>query len=149
MNKFRDFIYNVSDILVTLLIIIAALLLITWRVSAIMQYGSSDVTDISAQTEQAANSASADSGDDSAASDSGEKESKAAASVSSDVSFTVSPNQSAESIGQALADAGLVSDKQAFLSAVDAAGAATRLKIGSFTIPAGSTPEQIVVILTS
>ena len=37
MNKIRDIIYNVSEILVTLLIIIEALIIISWRVSAIMQ----------------------------------------------------------------------------------------------------------------
>ncbi|MGN1350173.1 MAG: hypothetical protein ACI4VM_04160, partial [Anaerovoracaceae bacterium] len=41
MNKIRDLIYNISDILVTLVIITAALVLIGWRVSAIMDYGNS------------------------------------------------------------------------------------------------------------
>ena len=145
MNKIRDIIYNISDILVTLLIIIAALLLISWRVSAIMHYGSPDDTASGAQVEETDTSADADS---SAGDGSGDANDNIPAPTG-DVSFTVSANQSAEAIGQALADAGLVADKQTFINAVNAAGAATRLKAGSFTIPAGSTPEQIVAILTS
>ena len=134
MNKIRDIIYNVSDILVTLLIIIAALILISWRVSAIMHYGTPDDTGSGTQVEETDGSSDAESND----SDSQTK------APSGDVSFTVSANQSAEAIGQALASAGLVTDSRTFIN-----GAATRLKVGSFTIPAGSTPEQIVVILTS
>lgn len=145
MNKIRDIIYNVSDILVTLLIIIAALLLISWRVSAIMHYGSPDDAASDTQVEETDASADADS---SAGDGSGDVNDNIPAPTG-DVSFTVSANQSAEAIGQALADAGLVADKQTFINAVNAAGAATRLKTGSFTIPAGSTPEQIVAILTS
>ena len=135
MNKIRDIIYNVSDILVTLLIIIAALILISWRVSAIMHYGTPDDTGSDTQVEETDGSSDA--------------ESNETKSPSGDVSFTVSANQSAQAIGQALASAGLVTDSQTFINAVNAAGAATRLKVGSFTIPAGSTPEQIVAILTS
>ena len=139
MNKIRDIIYNVSDILVTLLIIIAALILISWRVSAIIHYGTPDDTGSGTQVEETDGSSDAESND----SDSQTK------APSGDVSFTVSANQSAQAIGQALASAGLVTDSQTFINAVNAAGAATRLKVGSFTIPAGSTPEQIVAILTS
>ena len=135
MNKIRDIIYNVSDILVTLLIIIAALILISWRVSAIMHYGTPDDTGSGTQVEETDGSSDAESNDS-------DSQTKAP-------SGTVSANQSAQAIGQALASAGLVTDSQTFINAVNAAGAATRLKVGSFTIPAGSTPEQIVVILTS
>ena len=139
MNKIRDIIYNISDILVTLLIIVAALILISWRVSAIMHYGMPDDTGSDIQVEETDGSSDAENADNDGQ----------AAAPEGDVSFTVSANQSAEAIGQALAGAGLVTDSQTFINAVNAAGAATRLKVGSFTIPAGSTPEQIVAILTS
>ena len=38
MNTFKNFIYNISDILVALLIIAAAVLIIGWRVNTIMDY---------------------------------------------------------------------------------------------------------------
>lgn len=149
MNKLRDLIYNISDILVTLIIIAAALLLISWRVSAIMDYGSPEDTSSDIQIENNADDEQNDSGsaDDDISDDDG-SDGEQNEPATGDVSFTVSSNQSADSIGQALADAGLVSDKQTFIIAVNAADAATRLKTGTFTIPASSTPEQIVAILT-
>ena len=36
--EFKDFIYNFSDILTAVLIILVALLIIAWRVNAIMDY---------------------------------------------------------------------------------------------------------------
>lgn len=157
MEKLRDLLYNISDILVTLIIIIAALLLISWRVSAIMHYGSSDApasdTEIIAEAELSADADSAGASENTDASDTsdgdGNGDDSDAAAPAADTSFTVSSSQTADSIGQALADAGLISDKQAFIDAVNSADAATRLKAGTFTIPAGSTPEQIVVIFTS
>ena len=180
MNRFRDFIYNTSDILVTLVIIIIALAVISWRVSSIMSYGSPDedasggevqggivshtvdedadsdadeetADDQDGQDQDAASdeqdgAADADAGQDAAAQD---QTAAAQTQTASSYSFTVSSNQSAESIGAALVSAGLISDKQAFLSAVTASGAETRLKAGTFTIPAGATPEQIVAVLTS
>lgn len=159
MEKLRDLLYNISDILVTLIIIIAALLLISWRVSAIMHYGSSDApasdTEIIAEAELSADADSAGASENTDASDTsdsdgnGDNSDSDAAAPAADTSFTISSSQTADSIGQALADAGLISDKQAFIDAVNSADAATRLKAGTFTIPAGSTPEQIVVIFTS
>lgn len=151
MNKLRDIIYNISDILVTLIIIAAALLLISWRVSAIMDYGSGE--DVSQNTQIESNVDDRQDGDGDGADNDADGTGGAAndghnASASGDISFTVSSNQTADSIGQALADAGLVTDKQTFITAVNAADAATRLKTGTFTIPAGSSPEQIVAILT-
>lgn len=149
MNKLRDIIYNISDILVTLIIIAAALLLISWRVSAIMDYGSQEDISSDTQIENNADDGQSDSGSaDGDISDDDSSNGEQNEPATGDVSFTVSSNQSADSIGQALTDAGLVSDKQTFISAVNAADAATRLKTGTFTIPAGSTPEQIVAILT-
>lgn len=151
MNKLRDIIYNISDILVTLIIIAAALLLISWRVSAIMDYGSGE--DVSQDTQIESNvddrqDSDGDGADNDADGTGGAANDGHNASASGDISFTVSSNQTADSIGQALADAGLVTDKQTFITAVNAADAATRLKTGTFTIPAGSSPEQIVAILT-
>lgn len=76
MNKIRDLIYNISDILVTLVIITAALVLIGWRVSAIMDYGnsgsslSSDLQDvIASQISSLTGSDSEDSGEPDAGAD--------------------------------------------------------------------------------
>ena len=38
MKKFKDFLYDKNDILIALLILVAAALLIIWRMEAIMEY---------------------------------------------------------------------------------------------------------------
>jgi hypothetical protein len=138
MNRIRNIIYNISDILVTLLIVAVALLLISWRVSAIMDYGS-----VKDEVEQEVQGSIVDNGivED-------EDVTQQEASADS-YSFSVGDSQSAESIAQSLVDMDLVSDKQTFLNAVVNADAEKRLRSGTFTIPAGSTPEQIVAILTN
>ena len=170
MNKIRDLIYNISDILVTLVIITAALVLIGWRVSAIMEYGtsgsslSSDLSDailshITSFTDSdndAPEPAGSEAGDASDAD--GAKDSPAAGGQDTDASdspaaeawrFTVNNNESAESIAASLESSGIIPDQAAFLDVVYQANADTRLKAGTFSIPRGATSEEILSILTS
>ena len=51
-------------------------------------------------------------------------------------------------IAQILADAGVVPSTDAFLKAVNDAGLETKLKAGTFKIPAGSTLNDVVKIVT-
>ena len=60
----------------------------------------------------------------------------------------VAPGSTVTKIADSLVSAGLIKDRQAFLNAVTAANADTKLKAGTFTVPSDSTPEQIVSILT-
>ncbi|MDR3364624.1 MAG: hypothetical protein LBS91_06735 [Clostridiales Family XIII bacterium] len=63
------------------------------------------------------------------------------------VTITVSAGDAASAIADKLLAAGAISDKQAFLSEVMAQGADSKLKMGTFTIPAGSANADIVAIL--
>ncbi len=53
------------------------------------------------------------------------------------------------SIASILSNAGVIPSQQEFLSAVTAANAETKLRAGSFYIPAGSTLNDVVHILTN
>lgn len=53
------------------------------------------------------------------------------------------------SIASILSSAGVIPSQQEFLSAVTAANAETKLRAGSFYIPAGSTLNDVVHILTN
>jgi len=66
----------------------------------------------------------------------------------SDATFTVPAGVTGSKIAQLLADAHLVESSDAFLTAISKANAETRLKAGTFTIPAGSTADDVVKILT-
>lgn len=159
MNRIRDLIYNVSDILVTLIIIAAALLLISWRVSAIMDYGTKDDPadsqsqgqivvhdDLSADPEPA--DTSGDPATDTAAPADGAP-ADAATTGGQVITFQLTDSGSSEDVAAQLAAAGIISDTKTFLSAANAAGADTKLRNGTFEIPVGSTPEDIVSILIS
>jgi len=65
------------------------------------------------------------------------------------VRISVVAGDAASTIADKLLTAGAITDKQAFLAEVDAQGAASRLKQGEFTIPAGSSIKDIVAILTA
>jgi len=66
-----------------------------------------------------------------------------------EVKITVVAGDAASTIADKLLEAGAIQDKQAFLSEVDAQGAASRLKQGTFTIPAGSSINDIIKILAA
>jgi hypothetical protein len=169
----KDFIYGKSDVLVALLIIAIAGTVIFTRVNAIMEYPSRAAAAIEqseeadgendADTGAAADSAdesdsdSAQSGsDDSKDSNSTQSGNNSNASGSDQSSPTVSPvtfvianGEPTSAIADRLVSAKLVENRQAFLNAVEAKSAETRLRAGTFTIPAGATPEQIVDVLIS
>ena len=63
------------------------------------------------------------------------------------VQITVSEGDAASTIADKLLAAGAIRDKQAFLSEVTASGADSKLKIGTFTIPTGSTVSEVIAIL--
>jgi len=66
---------------------------------------------------------------------------------SSPVQITVSAGDAASTIADKLLTAGAISDKQAFIAEVLAEGADSKLKMGTFTIPAGSSYADIIKIL--
>ena len=63
------------------------------------------------------------------------------------VQITVNAGDSASTIADKLLAAGAITDKQAFLADVVAQGADSRLRAGTFTIPAGSSHLEIIAIL--
>ena len=65
-----------------------------------------------------------------------------------EVRFTVPKGASGGKVGQLLEDAQLVESKEIFQSALEKSKKANRIQVGTFTIPAGSTVEDIVNILT-
>jgi len=64
-----------------------------------------------------------------------------------DMKITVSAGDAASTIADKLVAIGAISDKQAFLTEVDKQGVASKLKQGTFTIPAGSSISDIIAIL--
>jgi hypothetical protein len=170
----RDFIYGKSDVLVALLIVAIAGTVIFTRVNAIMEYPSrvaaeteaqaaedaddaeaEGLADIEGQTDASTTDAGGEALVDSSASAGQNQQSdqnaqsSTPATTGNPVSFAVASGEATSVIADNLVKAGLVSSRQVFLDAVTAKGAETRLRAGTFNIPPGSTPDQIVDILIS
>ena len=68
--------------------------------------------------------------------------------VPSDKTVEIPSGAYSQKIAQILADAGVVPSADAFLKAISDAGLETKLKAGTFKIPAGSTLNDVVKIVT-
>ena len=143
MNTFKNFIYNISDILVALLIIAAAVLIIGWRVNTIMDYPDK-IAAVQTETKEDNAPKQTDTGSASETSPA-EEQTKDDAQIS--VTINVMQNDTVSDIAQSLVSAGVISDPQLFIDAVEAAGAATQLKYGTYDIPAKATMDQIIQIM--
>ena len=168
MNKFKDILYDKNDILVILVILAIAALVISNRIDAIMAYPqtvlaqdetgkkepilSSDLTEIDGtddlkdtnQQPNKENPADAPSNDKNGAN------SDQTPADPSNVNYSVyiESGSTGSKIAQTLTDCGAIKDKNEFYDAVSSANAESKLKAGNFIIPQGSTPAQIVQILT-
>ena len=65
-----------------------------------------------------------------------------------DVKFEVKQGDYFSTAAKKLVEAGLVKDSQKFIEMVKSMGIENKLQIGEFTIPAGSTEEEIAKIIT-
>lgn len=159
-ERFRDFIYDYSDIFITLIIIVSALVLITWRTNIVLDYSAGDATQANAgtQVEQPAENGSGE-GNGAELSAEPEDPDGTEGGDTSGIESTMSPDgtvftvtipagATTQSIARILLQSGLITDTQYFLDAVAASGAESSLKAGTFTIPVGSSYEDIVTILT-
>ncbi len=169
MNKIRDIIYDYNDIFVALLIIVVAGAMLLWRVNAIMEYPeylaasgettektqveNPDLSGIDLTTDPAISTAYNINPDDANANP--EPATTPAVTVeptpvtpTGDVKFEVPKGSSASKIADLLRQAGLIDDQKEFLNMLTEKKADTKLKAGTFTIPAGSTVEEIITILT-
>lgn len=62
--------------------------------------------------------------------------------------ITIASGSTAKSIANSLKSQGIISDTNTFLNSLVASGKETKLKAGTFTIPEGSSNDQIISILT-
>jgi hypothetical protein len=160
----RNFLYNKSDILVAAVIVIVAIIIIWSRIGAIMGSDSPAAVKAPAKTTTETTNTDADAaaddntvqpegdavaddatGDAATATDTDAATTPAAGDV---VSFKVESGMASGQIATALKEAGLIASTEEFNNAIRSKGVETKLKAGTFQIPAGSSVDQIVTILT-
>jgi hypothetical protein len=171
----RNFLYNKSDILIAVVIIVVAIFIIWTRVDAIMDDSDTGDAGNPVTTEEPGTTAEGDAPTDGGEEtpvdgetpvDSGEETpvdgetlpdgeapdddgEEAPADGGEAVSFTIEVGSAASTVADNLAGAGLVETADDFLSELKAQGAETKLKAGNFDITPGTSVSDIVKKLTS
>ncbi len=174
MNKLKDIIYDKNDLLIALVILLCASFVIYEKIDVIMDYPSSlgaqtlteqkevavdytgtteDTDETNASTDQENTDSSSDQDKKAATEDSSKPESNSSDNADNKTqpekfTLTIDYGATGSQIAQDLVDSGLLNSKQEFYDAVNKAGADTRLQAGSFNIPVGSTPDEIISIIT-
>jgi hypothetical protein len=163
----KNFLYNKSDILVAVAIIIVALLIIWSRVDAIMDtdnYKPSTTPPTTSETNGANGDASTDTPVDppvdpgttaepmpeptpEPTTEAPSTETEPPASTQS-TTFVISAGSSSGKVAEDLKSQGFIPSTQEFLDMLATKHAETKVKAGNFSIPDGATVEQIVGILT-
>ncbi|MDR3072478.1 MAG: hypothetical protein LBU41_03200 [Clostridiales Family XIII bacterium] len=140
----RNFIYNKSDLMVALGIILVATILILTRVHSIMNYQAPvPPSTPKSGTEESVDPATTETPSESTGSGS------SSSTSGKTIELTILSGESAYSIAESLVEAKLIKDTTVFLESVQAMGFDTSLKPGTFEIPSDATVEEIIVILTS
>ena len=164
MKKFKDLIYDYNDILLAILIIIVAGAVIFVKVSDIMAYPSfakneprkeqdvdfSDVDldpiDVQPVINDGTDVIGEDDPDDSLPITNPEPTTPP--TPTGDVKFEVKQGEYLSNVASNLKKAGLIEDSSAFVKKVEEMKLESKLQIGEFTIPAGSSMEDIAKIIT-
>lgn len=162
----RDKLYNYSDIITVLVIILIAGLFITWRINVLMSYEPAAVAPDSISSEETAGLESQKkavpgsespevSENDAAAEDDQDADTDSEETEDSDqidnsnAEFRISSGAGLSSIATDLFKLGLISDPDEFREAVTQAGLENNINTGTFSIPYGSTYDEIINIITS
>lgn len=167
IGKIKDLIYDFNDILVALLILAVAAGVITWKLADIMAYPEYlaqqagtyvasaktdepvDMSDVDLTIDNTVvdiNTDIEDANSETLGTETQPVEEQPTAPVG-ETKITIPAGSYASKIAQILFDAGLVSSTDDFLKELSAEKADTKLKAGTFTIPAGSTMQEIIAIL--
>lgn len=132
MKKLKDFFYNKNDIIIVLLIVAAAAFIIYTRIDAIMGYPEQYAREVAA-TETRETATIAETSDESS---------------SGETTVTIEDSDTSSSVADKLYEAGLVDSADEFETFISESGASDSIQTGTFQIPADSTNEEILDIIT-
>lgn len=165
MEKIKDLIYDKNDILVALVIILIAGLIMFNRIDAIMAYPSTIAGNINSGDVQnkapSQDNTNANNDGNSAVDNGGGTDANADANASTGgdsngaqagtfpSSVYIEPGSSAAKIAEPLISLKLINSEEEFVNAVNSMGVSSKLKSGTFIIPANATLEEIIKILTN
>ncbi len=153
MKKIKDFIYDKNDIIIAAAILVAAALIITWRLNVILDYpkqiiSDGNTTDITEPIDDTGSDDTGDTGD--ATDDTNSKDAAATetelwlgGAITRDVEVVVTGSTASAAI-QCLVDAGLFSDYADYQAVCYEQGLDhEKVSAGTFTFAKGSTKADI------
>lgn len=175
MERIRDFLYDISDLLISLLIIAAIFTVISWKLNESIPIDSSLVSqsaeepatpespaaeETPTQTEDPDTAAEPDVEPVADASDadkpiSGETTPKPVTPAATPpaegkaVTIEIPSGSPGIAIGRILKEQGLITDVNAFIQKVDAMGMGPKLRSGTFQLKTGMSLEQIIKTLAN
>ena len=164
MKKIRDLIYDYNDIFFAIIIIAIAALILFWRVATVMDYTGpgiqpisdtevdftdvdltkKDVQDYNTNPDDVTTSGGAVSQENQQSQGQNQTEQKPAAK---DVEFTIASGEYGSTVAKNLVSKGLIAKESDFTDALSKLNAESKIQLGTFKIPAGSTAEDIVKIV--
>lgn len=150
MKKFKDFLYDKNDIIIAFLILVAAALLIIWRMNVIMEYPKQIVGTEDSKTEtpvttpdEGAGTATTDGDNNSDDENTDSDVIWADGILARDMEITVKGDSASAAI-QCLIDAGLFEDYAEYQSACSNLGLDhEKVRAGTFTFSKGSSKNDI------
>lgn len=149
MNRIKDFFYDKNDIIVALIILVAAAFIIYMRIGVIMGYPDTLINTAVAEETSASvatSNTSASQTGTTAATDAAVASSGAAATATKTI--TITKDAAAATVAAQLEKAGLVKSAKDFQTALDKYDMADSIHSGTYQIPTGSTNGQIIEIIT-
>lgn len=148
MNRIKDFFYDKNDIFVALIILAVAALIIYTRIDKIMAYPDTLLETDSSQTASTAAQAATTTAPTQATTAAATTTTATTAPAQTSKSIVISDDAISTTVSQQLADAGLVSSAADFEAALQKANMTSQIRSGTYTIPVGSTNEQIIELIT-
>lgn len=167
LEKIKDIVYDVSDILLSLVIVALIFFVVSWKISDSLAFeieipeksgiaqaeeGDTDIIDIS-EVDDSSESSSETAGSDDTA---GTPEETPASGTDAKPGGTqvelvgvtkeieIKSGSTGYSIGKLLAEAGLVPDSQTFINRVEELGLGAKLRSGTFTLSSDMSLDEVI-----
>lgn len=143
MEKFKDIIYDKSDILIALIIVALAGLIIWFSVNNIMK-----PVEVKADAQTQVEEVTTDEATDIPVTGEAEGPESVSIETGTPASIIIQPGEDSNQIAEKLLAAGAISDKNEFYAKLEELGLASRIQEGTFEIPYGSTLDVVCKIIT-
>lgn len=142
MSKLRDIIYDRSDIIVALVIILIASFIVFSRIDAILSYPETFAANAPSTSEDSSKAAVT------YTTGSATTENAVTEDGVEMLAIYINYGESLQAIADKFVLVDLFSTSEEFLSAIENADAATQIKSGNFIIPSNATSEEVIAIIT-